>query len=820
MLKLLGFIAILLVLAFEITAATWPSTDSVIKKSPVIEKQVKEILNSMSLEEKVAQMIQAEIKHIKPDDLKSYPLGSILNGGGSFPYDNKLAKVSDWVKLADSYYEASILSGKNIPIIWGTDAVHGHNNVVGATIFPHNIGLGAANNASLIEEIGKATALEVLATGIDWIFAPTVAVVRNDRWGRTYEGYSEEPSIVKKYATSMINGLQGKGENILNENHLVATAKHFIGDGGTQDGIDQGNNVSSEDDLIRIHAQGYVSALNAGAQTVMASFNSWNGIKIHGYKYLLTDVLKEKMKFDGFVVGDWNGHGQVPGCRNDSCPQAINAGVDMFMAPQDWKSLFHNTVGQVKSGEIKLARINDAVTRILRVKIRYGMFDLGAPSTRKNAGYERLVGSQKHRSVARQAVRESLVLLKNKNNILPIGAESNVLVAGSGADNIGKQSGGWSITWQGTGNTNSDFPGASSIYDGIQKAISLGGGQTTLSLNGDFVSKPDLAIVVFGEEPYAEGQGDISNLHYASRYSQDIELLKKFKSQDIPVVSIFITGRPLWINPELNASDAFVVAWLPGSEGAGLSDVLIRKPNGEINFDFKGKLSFSWPSHANQTNVNEGDSNYRPLFPFGFGLTYSDTDNLGDDLSENPFPQGGGPGSSDELAIFSGRPVSPFKTFVFDSADAKKEIAAGIGESLNGIVKAIAIDKDVQEDARQITFKGSELAAYFFESKSSINISNYADTNGAVKFYLRKDSQVNEAVELSLNQSSLDISSLINNLDNNQWSEVVVPLSCFTSRGLNLRSLKKSFSIATKGSLKVSLADIMIKAKSSITTCP
>lgn len=818
MLKLLSLLSLFITL--NSFAATWPTTNSVIKKDPAVEKRIQEFLKSMSLEEKVAQMIQAEIKHVKPADLKQFPLGSILNGGGSFPYNNKNAKISDWVKLADSYYEASIKSAKSIPIMWGTDAVHGHNNVIGATIFPHNIGLGAANNPSLIEEIGKATALEVLATGIDWIFAPTVAVVRNDRWGRTYEGYAEDPAIVKSYATKMIEGLQGKKGAILNENHLVATAKHFIGDGGTLDGADQGNNTTTEKELIRIHAQGYVNALNAGAQTVMASFNSWNGTKIHGYKYLLTEVLKKKMNFDGFVIGDWNGHGQVPGCTNDSCPQAINAGVDMLMAPQDWKALHFNTVGQVKSGEISMARLNDAVARILRVKIRYGLFELGAPSTRKHAGYEKLVGAKKHRDVARQAVRESLVLLKNKNNILPLSANSNVLVAGSGANNIGKQSGGWSITWQGTGNSNSDFPGASSIYKGVNKALNLGGGASTLNINGDFITKPDVAIVVFGEEPYAEGQGDIPNLFYGSRYSEDIKLLKKLKAQQIPVVSIFITGRPLWTNPELNASDAFVVAWLPGSEGAGVADVLIKKANGQNNFDFKGKLSFSWPSHANQASLNIGDKTYRPLFPYGFGLTYSDTDNLGDDLAENPFPQGGGPGSKSEVSIFAGRPMAPFKTFVADSANPQKEIAVGVGESANKKIIAIAVDKDVQEDARQITFAGGENASYFFESKSSINLANYVKSKGALSFYMRKDSSISDSIFLTMNQSKINMTKLINNLQINSWKKVIVPLSCYTSRGLNLRSLKKSFSIETTGNLKVSLADIKIIAKTDYNICP
>jgi beta-glucosidase len=806
--------------AFEALATNWPVTNSVIKKDPEIELQIKKILNSMSLEEKVAQMIQAEIKFITPEDLKQYPLGSILNGGGSFPNDNKLSKISDWVNLADSFYDASVGSGKNIPIIWGTDAVHGHNNVIGATIFPHNIGLGATNNPKLIEKIGKATALEVLATGIDWVFAPTVAVVRNDRWGRTYEGYSEDPRIVKDYAESMINGLQGKKNNIFNENHLIATAKHFIGDGGTRDGIDQGDNLANEDELIRTHAQGYVSALNAGAQTVMASFNSWQGMKIHGHKYLLTDVLKNKMGFDGFVIGDWNGHGQVPGCQNDSCPQAINAGVDMFMAPQDWKSLFNNTLRQVRNGEIELSRIDDAVSRILRVKLRYGLFDLGKPSLRKHAGNENLVGAQSHRDVATQAVRESLVLLKNSGNILPLKANTNVLVAGSGADNIGKQSGGWSLTWQGTGNSNSDFPGGSTIYSGIEDAIKRGGGQVTLSHDGNFTTRPEVAIVVFGEEPYAEGQGDLINLFFGFKYSKDLELLKKFKSQGIPVISIFLTGRPLWINPELNASDAFVVAWLPGSEGRGISDILIRKKNGKVNFDFKGKLSFSWPSHALQTEINLGDVNYDPLFPYGFGLTYSSICNLGDSLSENPFPGGENPEPSDVQDIFDGRPISPFKTFVSDSGNSKKEIIAGVGESSNLVVNSTAIDKETQEDARQISFSGTETGAYFFEADNSLNLSEYANSNGALSFYMRRDSSLSGDLTVEINQSSLDITLLVSDLDLNEWTEINVPLSCFVSRGLDLSKIKRSFAIVTNGKAMVSLANIKINAKSLSTTCP
>ena len=787
-------------------ANQWQRTQSVIKKDPAIESRVQSLLSSMTLKEKVGQIIQAEIKHISPDDLKDFPIGSILNGGGSFPGNNKFAKISDWVDLADSFYNASIKTGKKIPIIWGTDAVHGHNNVIGATLFPHNIGLGAANNPELIEEIANATAKEVLATGIDWIFAPTVAVARNDRWGRTYESYSEDPAIVKKYSEKIIQGIQGKNQEILGEDHLLGTAKHFLGDGGTENGTDQGNNTASEEELIRIHAQGYFSALNAGAQTVMASFNSWKGVKIHGHKYLLTDVLKNKMGFDGFVIGDWNGHGQIPGCRNDSCPQAINAGVDMFMAPEDWKKLFWNTLGQVKSGEISMDRLNDAVTRILRVKIRYGIFELGAPSTRKHAGYVRMVGSKKHREIARKAVRQSLVLLKNKNSLLPLSPKSKVLVTGSGANNIGKQSGGWTLSWQGTGNTNADFPGGTSIFDGINTYLSQNGGQAVLQNSENPNFKPDVAIVVIGENPYAEGQGDIPNLHYASRFGGDIQILKDLKAKAIPTVTIFITGRPLWTNPEINASDAFVVAWLPGSEGIGVSDVLFRNAKGEVNFDFKGKLSFSWPRFADQDQLNRGPQNYNPLFPYGFGLTYSDTDSLGDNLSETPYSSGSGPGDLDELIIFSGRPFSPFSVFIGDENQTPQLIPAGVGPNRNQTITAIAVDKDIQEDARKIQFKATKYGQYFFESSKPMDLTSFS--KGSLSFDWRRDSLAQGLLKLKIEGIELDITNAFNSQTAGQWRRTQIPLECFVKKGLDLRSIERAYGIVSSGDSTLSIANI------------
>jgi len=624
-------------------AVQWPHVTSEVKQDPQLEARIGALLQKLTLEQKVAQMVQPDIRSVTPKDVRTYRLGSVLNGGGAWPGNNKHAKVADWVALADEFYNASIDTAAPIPIIWGTDAVHGHNNVIGATLFPHNIGLGAAHDPDLIERIGSITAIEVAVTGIDWAFAPTLAVVRDDRWGRTYESYSEDPEIVRAYAGRMVRGLQGIAgtPQFLDASHVVATAKHFIGDGGTDRGVDRGDNLSSEQQLLDIHGQGYLTALAAGAQTVMASYNSWQGWKLHGNKHLIVDVLKTQMGFDGLVVSDWNGIDEVQGCTIDKCMQSVNAGVDLFMVPDDWKAFITNTVAQVRNGDIDESRIDDAVTRILRVKLRAGLFEKGKPSARPLANksellgaapQSELLGAAPHREVARQAVRESLVLLKNKNGILPLARKLNVLVAGDGADNIGKQSGGWTLTWQGTDNTNADFPGATSIFAGIKAAVTAAGGTAALSADGSFRQKPDVAIVVFGEQPYAEYFGNVKSIDYQGRDGADAALLARLKKAGIPVVSIFLSGRPLWVNPEINASDAFVAAWLPGSEGAGIADVIFRNEQGTVNHDFSGKLSFSWPRQASETALNRNDPGYDALFAYGFGLTFADRDTLDDDL--------------------------------------------------------------------------------------------------------------------------------------------------------------------------------------------
>ena len=805
----------------------WPVLDIAVKPDEKIEAKVVALLATMSLEQKVAQMIQPEIRDITVEDMRKYGFGSYLNGGGAFPNNDKHATPADWIKLAEDMYQASVddsLDGNNIPTIWGTDAVHGHNNVIGATLFPHNIGLGAANNSALIEKIAAVTATEVMVTGIDWVFAPTVAVVRDDRWGRTYEGYSEDPEIVREYSAAIVKGLQGHADkDFLGDSRVISTIKHFLGDGGTEGGDDQGNNLSSEQELFDIHAQGYVGGLEAGAQSVMASFNSWRGEKLHGNKYLLTNVLKEKMGFDGFVVGDWNGHGQIPGCTNESCSQTVNAGLDIFMVPTDaWKPLYENTIDQVKSGEIKMSRIDDAVSRILRVKFRAGIFNKPSPANRAISGKLELIGAAEHRQVARQAVRESLVLLKNKNNILPLKPNTNVLVAGGGADNIGQQSGGWSVTWQGTGNVNSDFPGGSSIYDGFKQVVNKAGGSIELAVDGTYTQKPEVAIVVFGEQPYAEGIGDIDNLDYQRGNKTDLALLKKLKAEGIKVVSVFISGRPMWVNAELNESDAFVAAWLPGSEGVGISDVLFTKADGEINHDFKGKLSFSWPKSATQTVVNRFDEDYAPLLPYGFGLQYGDDNTLLDDLNVVVEKSAN---ADQSLVLFEHAVKAPWSLNVISG-----EQAIGVSSSVVELpgVTLSTMDKDVQEDARTLTFTGKESASVRFQSTFVEDLRQYIENDSALTVLVRKDQEFSESVILEMDcdeadcQKSVDISAVMKGFTIHEWQELSVDLNCFVKQGVNFGRLTVPFGITTAGQGVVSFSTMKLqpnKAKSATISC-
>ncbi|MEM6644975.1 MAG: exo 1,3/1,4-beta-D-glucan glucohydrolase [Bacteroidota bacterium] len=805
-----------------INPANWPTTTGGVPLDPAIEARIGEIMATMTVEELVAQTIQADIGSITPEEVREYRLGSVLNGGNSAPNADVRAPAPEWVALADEFYAASMdTTGgrKAIPLLWGSDAVHGHGNIVGATVFPHNIGLGAMRNPELMRQIGRVTAIEMLVTGLDWTFAPTIAVVRNDRWGRTYEGYSEDPEILPAYSRAMVEGLQGTlgSDEFLDANHVISTAKHFIGDGGTRDGIDQGDNYDSEADLRDNHGAGYPAAVEAGVQSVMASFNTWHDKKMHGHEALLTQVLKERMGFNGFVVGDWNGHGQVEGCENTSCAASMNAGVDMFMAPDSWRGLYENTLAQVQSGEIPRERLDDAVRRILRVKLRAGMFEKAKPSARPMAGDYDVLGAPEHLEVARLAVRESLVLLKNQGGLLPLRADQRVLVAGDGADDIGKQSGGWTLSWQGTGNTNADFPGGVSIYAGLREAIEAGGGTATLSVDGTYSQAPDVAVVVFGEDPYAEFMGDREHVDFDD--DRGLNLLRSFKEAGIPTVAIFLSGRAMWVNPEMNAADAFVAAWLPGSQGGGVADVLVRTPGGDVAHDFKGKLSYSWPRTAVQVKLNRGDADYDPLFAYGYGLTYGDDGDM-EMLSEvSGLSDDGG----DSGVFFAaGEAAAPWSLQGTSGGTAVTVVDAvtPVGDALT----IRSVDRAAQEDAKQATWSGGAAAAVQVSGEAM----DYArESNGdmAIAIQYRVDAAPEGNVAMFVTdasgaQTALDVTALFAEAAIGEWTQSDIKLSCFAEAGADVAALTTVLGIETSAAFALSLSDVRLASNEGRAICP
>ncbi|GGU31279.1 glycoside hydrolase family 3 protein [Lentzea flava] len=795
------------------TLSDWPKVESQLKGDRRDEARIKAILKDMTLAEKVGQMTQPEIAAITPDDVRTYGFGSVLNGGGSWPGANKKATPQDWLKLADAYWEASKQTRTKIPVIWGIDAVHGNNNVYGATVFPHNIGLGAAHDPCLVRDIGEATAEQIRATGQDWAFAPTLAVVRDDRWGRTYEGFSEDPRITRAYGYEAVKGLQDNAKKRIGEDGVIATAKHFIGDGGTTGGKDQGVNASTEQEMINIHGQGYYGALAAGAQTVMISFNSWtndviNEGKVHGSKYVQTGILKGKMGFDGLLVSDWNGIGQVTGCTNASCPQAINAGLDIIMVPNDWKAFIANTVQQVESGQIPMARIDDAVTRILRVKLRAGTFDAPKPSQREHAGEQEAL---LHKELARKAVRESAVLLKNNKRVLPLSKRSKVLVVGKSADNIGNQTGGWTLSWQGTGNTNADFPNATSILKGIQDT--LGAANVTFSENADNVDPAqfDAVIAVIGETPYAEGVGDIGKrtLETARLYPKDLAVLDKVSGKGKPVITVYVGGRAMYMNKEINRSDAFVAAWLPGTEGQGIADLLIRgRHNG-----FTGKLSYSWPRSACQTPLN--DPSQDPLFKRGYGLRDWQTGNVGtlDESSPGGTCSGGGGGeATEDLEIFNRADIAPYKSYLGSPENWGLEIGPD-GQASQANINVVQSDVNVQQDALKTTWTGSGPGQVYLQSPTGSDLRGYGNANAALEFdvIVHQAPAARTVISAHCNypcMAELDATQAFRSLPIGQKATVKVAVSCFADKGLDLENVNTPFLVYTEGAFQASFANV------------
>jgi len=807
----------------DINPENWPEAKSPFAEDPTAEAKIAELLAKMTLEEKVGQIIQADINSVTPAEAKEYHLGSILNGGNSAPGADDYAPAHKWLELADEYWVASTDTSDGraaIPIMWGTDAVHGHSNIIGATIFPHNIGLGAANNPDLMEEIGKVTAREIRVTGIDWTFAPTIAVVRNDRWGRTYESYSEGPDIVRDYAPRLVYGLQGRPEDsdFLKGEHVMATVKHFVGDGGTIDGKDQGDNVMSEEQLRDSQAAGYPAAVNAGVQSVMASFNSWHGRKLHGYKPLLTGVLRDRYGFDGLVVGDWNGHGQVKGCTATSCAQSVNAGLDMFMAPDSWKDLYASTLAQVKSGEITMERLDEAVTRILRVKIRSGLFEAGLPSTRKLAGQWDMLGNAEHSAIARQAVRESLVLLKNQG-VLPIKPGATVLIGGDGANDIGKQSGGWTISWQGTGNKAKDFPNGISIYDGLKNAIEASGGKAILMNDSKAkMPKADVAIIVYGEDPYAEFQGDRDHVDFVPKDA--LNLLTKAKESGMKTVSVFLSGRPMWINPEMNQSDAFVAAWLPGTSGDGISDVLVAGKDGEAIYDFKGKLSFSWPKSSQDVELNFDDEDYDPLFAFGYGLSYA---NGGDvDILSTDKKLAGLSKADLSTLLLAGVAQAPWSMRVYDAVGLKT-LPGSSGESSNGSVTVLSADDQTQEDMRLITFNG---AGSFAVVTEPFDFEREANGDMAVRFDYRVDDASGSKLSFggrcggtSDCTGEIDMTDQFKAQSGKGWQTANIKLSCIADAGIYMGRLTSPFALYSDGGFTIGVKDVTLVENTGEASC-
>jgi len=809
------------------TPAMWPESTSRGLKDAETESFVTELMAKMSLEEKVGQMIQGDISSVRPEDLRKYPLGSILAGGNSPPLGAPdRAPAGPWIETARAYRAISLEEREGhvpIPVMFGIDAVHGNNNVIGAVIYPHNIALGAANDPALMRRIGAATAAETAAVGIDWAFGPTLAVPQNDGWGRAYEGYSENPDLVRSYASEMVRGLQGEPGTLLplQHGHVASSPKHFLGDGGTHAGMDQGDNRSGEADLIRIHAAGYPAAIDAGAMTVMASFSSWQGVKMHGNRSLLTDVLKGRMGFDGFVVGDWNGHGQISGCSTESCAATFNAGVDMAMAPDSWKGLYENTLAQARSGEIPMARIDDAVRRILRVKHRLGLFDRARPWEGK-AG---VIGASEHRALAREAVRKSLVLLKNNGGVLPIKPSAKVLVAGSGADDIGQQSGGWSLSWQGTGNQRADFPNAQTIFEGLREAIGASGGRAALSVDGTFKQRPDVAVVVYGETPYAELVGDIQTLEFQPGEKQDLALLKKLKAQGIPIVSVFLSGRPLWVNPELNASDAFVAAWLPGTEGGGIADVLVAGADGKPRHDFHGKLSFSWPRTAAQLELNKGQANYDPLFPLGYGLTYAST------MSVPMLAEVSGVSAATTNAgnyYRNGRSLPPWQLVL--RQNGKTALATGnSADSDGGALSLRATDANgIQEGGRRLRWNGSGEAAIVVVGNAdakTVNLERQANADMVLQLQYRVDSAPKGPVTLALGcgadcRGAVDVTSIFNTPPAGEWRTAKFRLDCFRKAGAKLANIAEPFVLSTAAAFELSIVEVRLVADPAGAVCP
>jgi beta-glucosidase len=768
--------------------ALWPQVHSpAALTDPATEARITALMQRMSLRQKVGQMIQGDLNAIKPSELKRYPLGSILAGGNGGPYNIERADAATWARLVGEFRTASRRSGAGVPILFGVDAVHGHSNLPGATIFPHNIGLGAARDPDLIQRIGAVTAAELAGSGIDWTFAPTLAVPQDLRWGRSYEGYSADTAITAAYARALTLGLQGPlvAGQPLAADKVAATAKHYVADGGTDGGKDQGDARISEAELVKTHAAGYFPAIEAGVLGVMASFSSWNGVKAHGNHYLLTDVLKGRLGFTGLVVGDWNGQGQLPGCTVKDCPLTFNAGLDLVMSPDSWKGMFDSTLRHVKRGTIPMTRVDDAVRRILRVKLALGLLD-DKPVERGNPA---VIGTPAHLAVAREAVAKSLVLLKNNGGVLPIRPGARVLVAGPGANDMAMQTGGWTVTWQGTDTQPADFPKGNTIGKAIAAAVTEAGGSAEVVHDGAFANRPDVAIVVFGEQPYAEFQGDVPDLAFRALSGEE-ELVARLKAQGVKIVSVFLSGRPLFVPRLMNASDAFVAAWLPGSQGEGVADVLVARHDGKPARDFTGRLPFAWPDDARSPVT-------KPLFPVGHGLDYQSNVTLAA-VNEDPRVDLSAMANEDSYFV-RGKVPAPWRLGV-DSA-----------------VTAKAVDLSAQEDARQ--FRWTAPGAIAIDGPP-VGLTRQATGGFALSLDWRVDEVAPGPVHLGMAGGTLDITAAVKASPKAMVTNLVVPLTCFAQAGGDLAHVGTPLRLSAPAGFGITLRTARLTQLTSLSPCP
>ena len=847
----------------------WPRLQPATPPDPQVEERVRDIVRQLAVPEKVGQLVQPELAQLRPEDVRDFHIGSALNGAGIWPGGDRHADVGAWTRMVDTFREAAEEAYRDrpfrIPFVWATDAVHGHNNVFGATVFPHNIGLGAARDPDLIRRIGRATAREIAATGIGWTFAPTLTTPRDRRWGHYYEGYSEDPEIVREYARAMVLGLQtpdGPGDPT-----VLATLKHWIGDGATADGQDRGTARTGEDLLRNLHGAGFIAAIEAGAQVVMASFSSWEdplnyddtpgrpvawNHKVHGSRYLLTDVLKDRMGFDGVVISDWDAHAEIAGCSLEDAGYAITAGIDVVMvaAREAWQAVHRNAVARVADGRISPERLDDAVTRVLRVKMRAGLWD-APPRERIVAGTGgsagEVVGSPEHQELSREAVRRSLVLLKNSARGLPLARDARVLVTGSGADDIRKLVGGWTLTWQADDLVPQDVPGAVTVAEAVRRVVGAQRCTVDPALESADPAAHDVAVVVLGEDAYAEMRGTLKpwrSLAFAwlkTSYAADVAILRRLRAAGTHVVTVFLTGRPLYVTEEINLSDAFVVAWLPGPRGDGITDVLFAGADGGIAVDFTGRLANSWPRRPDSAAVNRipphvpgyrvppeeqsPEGEHEPLFAYGFGLTMAATR---DDVPSGPLPAWTppeppapppAPGPLDAVTGPEGSARHRLRIGGHNTW-SRADIAAD-GPVDTWVVRAEPVPGPDGAPAVSLRFKGDPAFVYAQERDGvPRDLRAHLDAGGAVQVLCRVGQPFDRPLLLACHddypsQPGVDLAPYLAAapLLGEGWQEVSVPVRALADAGSDLRHVDVPFMIYTVGTGQLDLARVRWTAR-------